>query len=206
MTDTMENGESGKMKSDATTPETDVADLSGELEAANASLNGATSSDDATDTEESLTPEATLQRELEAANDRILRISAELDNYRKRVQREVQEERRYAAMPLMRELLPVVDNLKRTIEAAEKSGGGVDGLLEGVVMVLDQFESALARHGCVKIEACGKSFDPNFHDAILQRPSTEVAPNMVLAETLTGYRLHDRVVRPSQVIVSAKSE
>ena len=153
--------------------------------------------------------EEQLRRELEAANDRVLRISAELDNYRKRVQREVQEERRYAVMPLMRDLLPIVDNLKRAISAADDVGNTTNtpstpALAEGVSMVAAQFESVLAAHGCVRIEVVGLPFDPNFHDAILQQPSTDAPPNTVLFETQTGYRLHDRVVRPSQVIVSAK--
>lgn len=201
MMDTMGN-DRNETKTTETAPE--AAAFAEELDAANASLDPP--ANEAPAETQAISVEETLQQELDTAKDRILRISAELDNYRKRVQREVQEERRYAAMPLMRELLPVVDNLKRTIEAAQKVSEGADGLLEGVTMVLQQFESVLAKHGCVKIDAAGQPFDPNLHDAILQQPSDDVAPNTVLFETQTGYRLHERVVRPSQVIVSKKSE
>ena len=142
-----------------------------------------------------------LQGELEEANSRVLRTQAELENYRKRVRRDMDEERRYAAMPLLRDLLSVVDNVDRAIAAAEDSEGGA-GLLEGVKMVSDQINSILERYNCTKIEAEGAPFDPNFHEAILQQPSADHPPGAVLHEAVVGYKLHDRVVRPSQVIVS----
>jgi molecular chaperone GrpE len=151
------------------------------------------------------TPEETmesLRQQLQAAEDRVLRAQAELENYRKRVGRERTDERRYANLPLMRELLPVLDNLDRAIEAAEKSHD-VDALLEGVKMVGCQFVGVLAKHDCVPIEALNESFDPHRHEAILHQPSEDVPADMVTHVTQTGYRLHDRVVRPTQVIVSS---
>ncbi len=143
-----------------------------------------------------------LRAELEEARDRVLRLQAELENYRKRAAREIQEERRYANLPLIRDLLPVWDNVGRAIEAAEKSHETAS-LLEGFKMVAGQLESVLQRHHCVRIDAMERPFDPNLHEAISQQPSDAHAPNTVLMVAQTGFRLHDRVVRPSQVVVSA---
>ncbi|MEX2188090.1 MAG: nucleotide exchange factor GrpE [Pirellulales bacterium] len=150
-----------------------------------------------------------LQRELEEAKDRALRTQAELDNYRKRSQREMNDALRYANINLMRDLLPVVDNLNRAAESAEKSteksadkSADVAALLAGVKMVASQFEDVLAQHHCKRITAHGEAFDPNLHEAIAQQPSDEHAHGMVLLEATTGFQLHDRVVRPTQVIVS----
>lgn len=146
-----------------------------------------------------------LRADLEDASDRVLRAQAELDNYRKRARRELEDERRYAAMPLLRDLLPVLDNIYRAIEAAEKSATA-GGLLDGVKLVAQSLESVLAKHDCKRIEALGQPFDPAFHEAISQQPSTEHPPNTVVLVAQEGYVLHDRVVRPSQVIVSTRPE
>jgi molecular chaperone GrpE len=143
-----------------------------------------------------------LRIELGEAKDRDLRTQAELDNYRKRVQREMEDSLRYANMNLMRDLLPVVDNLNRAADSAEKTSD-VAGLLAGVKMVAAQFEDVLARHHCKRITAHGETFDPNVHEAIAQQPSEEHPQGMVLLEATTGFQLHDRVVRPTQVIVSS---
>jgi molecular chaperone GrpE len=143
-----------------------------------------------------------LRAELEAAKDRLLRSQAELENYRKRVARQTQEHCRYANMTLIRDLLPVWDNIGRAIEAAEKTHD-TGSLLEGFQMVSGQLESVLEHHHCKKIEALHEPFNPNLHEAISQQPSREYPANTVLCVARTGFRLHDRVVRPSQVIVSA---
>lgn len=144
---------------------------------------------------------AKLRADLEDASDRVLRAQAELDNYRKRVRREMEDERRYAALPLLRDLLPVMDNLQRAIAASEKAPTG-GGLLDGVKLVAQSFEGVLARHDCKKIDALGEPFDPAFHEAISQQVSAEHEPNTVTLVAQDGYVLHDRVVRPAQVIVS----
>jgi molecular chaperone GrpE len=143
-----------------------------------------------------------LRAELAEAEERALRTQAELENYRKRAARQMDEQRRYANMPLIRDLLPVWDNMGRAIEAAEKSRDAAT-LLEGFKMVAGQLESVLQQHHCTKIDALGERFDPNVHEAISQQPSREHPANTVLGVAQTGFRLHDRVVRPSQVIVSA---
>jgi len=142
-----------------------------------------------------------LRSDLEAAQDRLLRSHAELDNYRKRAAREIDEHRRYANLPLIRDLLPVLDNLERAIAAAENARD-VAGLLEGVKLADRQFEDALARHHCLRIPALDAPFDPNLHHAIAQQPSDRVPPGTVVLVSEAGFRLHDRVVRPAQVIVS----
>ncbi len=142
-----------------------------------------------------------LRQELARAEDRALRTQAELENYRKRAARQIDEERRYANVPLIRDLLPVWDNMGRAIEAGEKTNQSA-GLLEGFKLVADQLENVLQQHHCEKIDALGQPFDPNLHQAITQQPSREHPPNTVLGVTQTGFRLHDRVIRPSQVIVS----
>ncbi len=148
---------------------------------------------------------AELEAGLVAANDRFIRAQAELENFRKRVYREMEEERKYASLPLLQSLLPVMDNLDRVIEAAEKNHD-VQGLLEGVRLVVQQFQSVLQQHHCTLIEAKGKLFDPHLHEAIAQLPSQDVPAGSVIDVTLPGYVLHDRVVRASQVLVSAGAD
>ena len=148
---------------------------------------------------------AKLRGELEDASDRVLRAQAELENYRKRARRELDDERRYAAMPLLCDLLAVLDDIYRAIEAAEKSPQAA-GLLDGVKLVAQSLEAALAKHDCKRIDALGKPFDPAFHEAISQQPSADHPPSTVVLVAQEGYVLHDRVVRPSQVIVSTSPE
>ena len=145
---------------------------------------------------------AQVNSEMDAARDRALRAQADLDNYRKRVHRQMEEERRYAEIPLLRDLLPVLDNLHRAIEAADKSPDPAV-LLEGLKLVASQLEGVLQRHHCTPIEALHAPFDPHRHEAIAQQPSQNHPPNTVLLVTQRGFQLHDRVVRPCQVIVSA---
>ena len=140
--------------------------------------------------------------EIAAQKDRILRLQAEMENLRQRQSRELKDERLYGALPLMRDILPVLDNIDRAIEAAEK-GGESGSLREGIQLVRQQLVASLAQHGCEPIEALGQPFNPDFHAAILQQPSPDFPAGHVMVVTQPGYKLHDRVVRPSSVIVSA---
>jgi molecular chaperone GrpE len=142
-----------------------------------------------------------LQAEIAAVKDRELRVRAELENYRKRAARELHDSLRYANLPILRDLLPVLDNVERAIQAAEKNADAA-GLLEGVKMMHQQLMDLLQRYQCEQINALHVPFDPNLHHAILQQHSDEFPPNTVVMVTQNGYQLHDRVVRPSQVIVS----
>jgi molecular chaperone GrpE len=137
--------------------------------------------------------------ELEAANDRLLRSQAELENFRKRTRRELDDQRRFANLPLLGDLLPVLDNLDRAAEQTDST----TGLLAGVKMVSSQMLSILMQHGCRPIEADGVAFDPNLHEAIGKEPSAASAEGIVTRVTRVGYQLHDRVVRPPQVFISS---
>jgi molecular chaperone GrpE len=142
-----------------------------------------------------------VRTELTEARDKMLRAQAELENYRKRARRELDDERKYAEINLLRDLLPVVDNIGRAIDAAGKNAEAAS-LLEGVRMVQQQLKQLLERHHCRPIAAEGQHFDPAHHEAVMQQVSKTHAPNTVLAVVQTGYQLYDRVIRPAQVVVS----
>lgn len=146
-----------------------------------------------------------VQAERDSLMQKWLLAVADLDNYRRRVQKEADQERRYAALPLARDLLPALDNLHRALEAA-RNGGDVNQLAQGVQMVTRQFDDIFAKHSIVPIAAANKPFDPNLHQALQQVPAPGRPPLTVLQECERGYTLHDRVVRPSTVIVSAPAE
>ena len=148
--------------------------------------------------------EPSLESQLADARQQLLRGQADLENYQKRSQRELAEQRRYAALPLARELLNVTDNLKRAIEAAVEAGES-EQLVSGVQMVAEQLGTILSQYDCLRIDAKGQEFDPNLHEAIGQVPSQDHPPGTVIQVTQAGYRMHDRVVRPSQVLVAMAS-
>lgn len=138
---------------------------------------------------------------LRDAEDRLLRTQAELENFRKRSQREYDEARRYREIDLLRDLLPVLDNVERALDAAGRTAD-VESLVSGFRMTAQQIEKLLMLHGCKPIETEGQPFDPTVHEAILQQPVAGTPPGTVVGVATKGYRLHDRVVRPAQVIVS----
>lgn len=142
---------------------------------------------------------------LAEAKERLLRSQAELDNFRKRARREMEEAHRYREIDLLRDLLPVLDNVLRAIEASEKTAD-VEGLRAGFRMTAQQIEKILETHGCRPIETDGHPFDPEVHDAILQQVVPGVGAGQVIGSASRGYRLHDRVVRPAQVIVAKEGE
>lgn len=149
-----------------------------------------------------------MAEEVEQARQRVLIAQAELENFRKRTRKDYEDKLKYASLGLVEELLPVRDNLLRAIEAAQQSGGGesvADGLRAGVEIVLKQFDDALGKHGVQPIAAVGAEFDPNVHQAISQMPSDQHDAGTVVHEAIGGFTLYDRVVRPSQVIVSSGS-
>jgi molecular chaperone GrpE len=164
--------------------------------------------DETTPTMEPADPsEADKLQKLAAERDQYLdmaqRQRAEFENYQKRVQKDREQERRYAYTPLIFDLLPVFDNLERTLQAAQQAGDQ-GALVQGVAMVQNQFLEQLKRHGITRMDAQGKPFDPNLHQAVMQQPSAEVEPNTVLQVLEQGFLNHDRVLRPAKVIVSKK--
>ena len=142
-----------------------------------------------------------LKQDLVDAEKRVLLAQADLENYRKRVRRERDDELKFANAPLLTDLLPVVDNLQRALQSAEGSEQA-GGIIDGIKLVEKQLLEAMKKRGCEPIAAEGQPFDPNFHEAILQQPSADVEPNTVLHVAQSGYKLFDRCIRASQVIVS----
>lgn len=143
------------------------------------------------------------EQRAQAAEREVLRARADLENYRKRMQRDSEQQLKYANVPLIRDLVEVVDNLNRAMEAASQDAANASVLRDGVGMVLNQLATVLGKYGCKQIESVGHEFDPNVHEAIAQLPSEEHAVGIVSQEVAAGYLLHDRVVRPSSVIVSS---
>jgi molecular chaperone GrpE len=133
--------------------------------------------------------------------ERVLRSQAELENFRKRSRREYDDSQRYREIDVLRDLLPVLDNVLRAIEASEKTAD-VESLKSGFRMTAQQLEKLLSSHGCQTIETDGKLFDPTIHDAILQQPVAGAEDGTIVGTASRGYKLHDRVVRPAQVIVA----
>ena len=142
-----------------------------------------------------------VQAERDDYMDKWARAQADLQNYRKRMQREMEEDRKFAVVPLVKAFLPALDNLQRAVQAAATSKKA-DDLITGVEMVVRQFEAALASVGVETIDAVGQPFDPNLHEAITQAPSADHPPMTVLQDVERGYVLNDRVIRPTKVIVS----
>jgi len=126
---------------------------------------------------------------------------AEFENYQKRAARDLATERRFAQTPLAKDLLPPLDNLERALAAAKQASDS-GSLAQGVAMVQSQLLDALRRHGVTRIEAQGKPFDPNLHEAVMQQPSAEHPPQTVLQVLEQGYVMHERVLRPARVVVS----
>jgi len=147
-----------------------------------------------------------LAGELAATRDRMLRLQADFENFRRRAARERLEAEQYGHQNLVKDLLTAVDNLERAIGHARRSGGGdLEGLLQGVELVRKDLSAALAKHGVAAIEAVGRTFDPALHEAMAQAPDDAIAPNTVVEELQRGYLLRDRLLRPARVIVSRRS-
>ncbi|MBW1647458.1 MAG: nucleotide exchange factor GrpE [Deltaproteobacteria bacterium] len=133
--------------------------------------------------------------------ERLLRVSAEFDNYKKRSAREVQEYRKFANESLLKELLPIIDSLERAL-AVPAEAQNEKGLREGLDLTLKQIHKLLERFGVSPIEAEGQPFDPAYHQAMMQEQSDEVPENVVLRQMQKGYAIHDRLLRPAMVVVA----
>lgn len=156
---------------------------------------------DGTATEDSAA-EAAPESQLAEAQEQLLRARAEIENVRNRAKREYEDLLRYREMDLLRDILPVLDNIERAIEASEKTAD-LEGLRAGFKMTAQQIEKLLESHGCKTIKTEGVDFDPSVHEAILQQPAANASVGSVIGVASRGYLLHERVVRPAQVIVAA---
>lgn len=145
---------------------------------------------------------AELQKERDDARDQLMRTRAEFVNYQKRAKQQADVDRVYAVGNLAHDLLDVIDNLHRATDAMRGTAG--EGITSGLDIVHKQFIATLAKYGVEPIEALGQPFDPNFHDALMQQPSSDDPEGTVVAELSKGYKIHDRVLRPSKVAVSVK--
>lgn len=143
-----------------------------------------------------------LQQELEDLRDRSLRTLADYENYRKRVERERTESRRYAGFEVLRELLDVVDNLERAVAAP----GSVDELKQGVELILKQLHDLLRRAGVRPVPAVGEAFDPNMHEAVSRDQDATVDRPTVTAEHQPGFWMHERLLRPAVVSVAMPAD
>lgn len=142
-----------------------------------------------------------IQADLERFRDLALRSQADFENYRKRANREKEDAVRYANFSLVEKLVPVLDSFELGLTAARNHEGAAS-IVSGMEMVKRQLEDVLHQFGVEPVEALGLPFDPNLHEAVAQEPSTEVAEGAVVRQLRKGYRLKDRLVRATLVVVS----
>ena len=158
--------------------------------------------------EQETPPELTAPSELEKAQeeaaklkDMLVRTAADFDNFRKRTRREIDDARRGGREDLLKEMLPVFDNLERAIQSAQKATD-VKAVADGLAMILKQFESTLGRTGIQRVQTIGSMFDPSQHEAIQQMETDEHPPGTVVAEVQPGYKEGERLVRAAMVVVA----
>lgn len=151
---------------------------------------------------------AQTQKEAKSLQERLQRVSADFENYKKRQNREKEEAIRFANEKLLKELMPILDNMARATIAGQQAvdnaqEGAAKTILDGTAMVLKQFEESLGRFGIRAFEAMGKPFDPALHEAVGAREDASVPNQTVIEEYQRGYMLHDRLARPAMVVVSS---
>ena len=142
-----------------------------------------------------------VRRERDALQDRLLRTAAEFDNYRKRMDRERRELADYTAGEAIKDLLPIIDNLERALQASAQD----DPLRKGVELIHKQMLEILRRRGVTPIEALGADFDPNVHEAVTQEESAQHREGEVMEELQRGYKVGDRLLRPAMVKVATRA-
>jgi molecular chaperone GrpE len=157
---------------------------------------------------ETLTPEQLNDLKASAAKaaehwDRLVRTTADFDNFKKRAAREKQEAIRFANEGLMEKLIPVLDNFDMALNAVQNAGNDSSQSLQtGVTMIFQQLKNVLVEAGLEEVNAAGQPFDPNFHEAVSQQESQEIPEGNVLQQLRKGYKLRDRLIRPATVIVA----
>ncbi|MCF5763742.1 nucleotide exchange factor GrpE [Aeromonas veronii] len=153
--------------------------------------------------------EAQLETALQKASEereRALRTAAEMENLRRRTELDVEKAHKFALEKFAAELLPVLDNLERAIELADKENEALKPMIEGVELTLKSMQSGVAKFGLVALDPANQPFDPNAHQAMSMVPSADVAPNTVIAVMQKGYELNGRVIRPAMVMVSKAAD
>ncbi len=149
--------------------------------------------------------EEKLKKEIEDINNKYLRLAADFDNYRKRQAQERENLIKYGAEETLKKIIPVLDNLERAKNSIEKTED-INVVKQSFEVCAKQLDNVLEKIGLVKIEVKGKEFDPNIMEAVMKTPTDEVEPNIVIAELQAGYRLYDRVLRPTMVNVATEKE
>lgn len=147
-----------------------------------------------------------LEKEVKETHDRLLRVSAEFENYKKRATREMNDFRKFANESFVKAMLPVIDNLDRAIESSNNEKHADKSMLEGVNMTLKEILKVLEQFGVKRFDSLGNTFDPGLHQAVMQEVTEEHAENSVVKELQKGYMMHDRLLRPAMVIVAKKPE
>ena len=142
------------------------------------------------------------QKESKENYERFLRVSAEFENYRKRAVREQAEFKKFSNESLIRQLLPIVDDLERAVQSATESSGAVHAIRQGVSLTLENILNVLENFHVEQIQAMGQPFDPNFHEAVMQENDAQHPDNTVIRELQKGYLLNGRLLRPAMVVVS----
>ena len=145
------------------------------------------------------------EKELAECKDKMLRLAAELENFKKRVEREKLEHMKFDLEEFAKELLPFLDNLERAVAVAKETKD-MEKMIEGIELTLSGYFKTLERFGLKTFVAEGQRFDPNYHEALSVEENPDVEENTVLKELLRGYTLHDRVIRPALVVVSKKNQ
>ena len=143
------------------------------------------------------------EEEAKQSYDRYLRVSAEFENYKKRSAREMDDFRKFANQSLVKELLPIVDNLELAIKSADENKNVDNSLLDGVDLTLKEIMKIFENYHVKAIEALGKTFDPRFHEAVMREETDKHPENSITNELQKGYLIHDRLLRPSMVVVAA---
>ena len=177
-----------------------IINISDDQEAVDTGVN----SESGPASEPSPAAEVDWQVEAERQRDQFLRCQADMDNMRKRLEKEKLDFIKFANESLLKDLLQVVDNLERALGHAPSGNGNNVGLVDGVKLTLDGLVSVLDKHGVKPIAALGLPFDPHVHEAVMQREDPDVEGNTVLQEVQRGYLLNERLLRPSMVIVSRR--
>lgn len=158
---------------------------------------------------DTITPEEIRELQGRAAKadenwDKYLRLTADFENFKKRAARERSEAIKYANEALIEKLLPIVDNFEAALNAMNAPSADLDSVRTGVSMIYSQIKTFLTENGAEEIDATGRQFDPNLHEAVSQQPSEEVPEGQVVQQMRKGYKLRERLIRPAMVVVAKK--
>lgn len=178
---------------------------SGGNAAENRDADAASAAENSTET----APSEGIEQKLEAATreaaenyDRLLRVSAEFENYKKRSARDMEDFRKFANQELVKDLLPILDNLELALKSASEKDKSADGILEGIELTRIEILRVLEKHKVKQIDALGMPFDPSYHEAVMREETDDHPENTVTTELQKGYLMHDRLIRPSMVAVA----